>query len=35
MPSQEPLYLDGNAKTPIAPEAGRHRMAGSGLTKWQ
>ena len=20
MPSQEPLYLDGNAKTPIAPE---------------
>mgnify|MGYP003604136307 FL=1 len=21
MPSQKPLYLDGNAKTPIAPES--------------
>ncbi len=35
MPSQEPLHLDCNAKTPIAPEGAAIRLAGSGLTKWQ
>jgi hypothetical protein len=36
MPSQEPLYLDCHAKTPLAPEWRRHRLlAGSGLIKWR